>query len=64
MVPHVSTSDLIAFSSTTVNSAGAAESPCLKPMLSLSSEDKCSPVLTLAYISLFKILHNVTFLET
>jgi hypothetical protein len=33
-------------------------------MLTLNSEDKFLPVLTLAYISLLKILHNLTnFLE-
>jgi len=60
MVPHVSTLDLlIAISNTALNSKGAIAFPCLKPLLTLNSEDKCLPILTLAYISGFKILHNL-----
>jgi len=60
MVPLVSALDLpIAVPSTALNSKGAIASPSLKPLLNLHSEDKCLPVLTLAYIPLFKILHSV-----
>jgi len=63
MVPHVSMLDLIiAVSNAILNSKGAIASPCLKPLLTLNSEDRCLPVLTLAYISLFKILPNVTII--
>jgi len=39
-----------AISSTTLNSKGVIASPVLKPLLTLNTEDKCSPILTLAYI--------------
>jgi len=52
MFPYVSTLDLlIALSNTVLNS--------LKPLLTLNSEDKCLPILTTPYISVFKILHNL-----
>jgi hypothetical protein len=51
---------LIPISSTTLNSKGAAASPFLRPLLTLSLEDKCLPVLTLTYISVFAVLHKLT----
>ena len=61
MIPHVSTLDLlIAISSTVLNSKEAIASPCLKPSLTLNSKDKYLPILTLAYISVFKIPHSLT----
>ena len=60
MVPCVCTLDfLIAVSSTTLNSKGAIESPRRKRLLTLNSEGKYLPILTLAYISLFKIQNNL-----
>ena len=62
MVLCVSTVNiLIAVSNTTLNSKRSITSPCLSPLLTLNSQDKCLPILTLAYISLFKILPNLTF---
>jgi len=43
-----------------LDSKGAIASPCLKPLLTSNSEDKCLPILTLPYISLCKILHKLT----
>ena len=61
MVPWVSTSNLlIPIYNNMLNSKGAIASPCLKPVLTLNSKYKCLPVLTLASISLLKILHNLT----
>jgi len=61
MGPHVSTLDLlIATPNASLNSIGAMASSCLKPLLTLNFDDKGLPVLTLAYISLFKILHKLT----
>jgi hypothetical protein len=61
MVPFVTTLDLlIAISNTTLNSNGEIASPCLKPLLTLNLEDKCLPILTIAYTSLFKILQGLT----
>jgi hypothetical protein len=51
---------IIAVSKTTLNSKGVIASPCQKQLLTLYSEDSCLPILTLAYISLFKNLHNLT----
>ena len=53
---------LIAISNTILNNKGAIASPVLKPFffLTLNSENECLPILTLEYISLFKILHNLT----
>ena len=45
---------------TALNSKGALAAPCFKPLLTLNSEDECLPILTLAHISLFKIMHNST----
>ena len=60
MVPCVFTLDFqIAVPNTTSNSTGAIAPPCLKSLLIFNSEDKCSLILTLAYTSLFKILHNL-----
>jgi hypothetical protein len=56
MVPYVSALDLIADSNTTLNSNGAIASSCHKPLLTLNLENKCLPILTLASISLLKIL--------
>jgi hypothetical protein len=36
-----------------LNSKRAIASPCLKTLLTLNSEDKCLPILTLEYIYLF-----------
>ena len=61
MDSRVSTLDLlIGVSKTTLNSKGVITSPCLKPLLTLHSEDSCLHILTLACISLFKNLHNLT----
>ena len=61
MVPQVATLDLlIAVSNNILSSTEAIAYPCLKPLLTLNLEDKCLPTLTSAYISLFKILHNLT----
>jgi hypothetical protein len=61
MGPQVSTLDLlIAIPNTSLNSKGTNASFCLKPLLTLNLDDKCSPILTLAYISLYKILHKLT----
>ena len=61
MGPHVSTLDLlIAVPNTTLNSKGAIASYSLKHLLSLNLEDKCLPILNLAYISLFTIRHKLT----
>ena len=61
VVPRVSTLYLLmANSNAILNSKRAIASPCLKPLLTLNSADKCSPILTLAYISLFKVLQNLT----
>jgi hypothetical protein len=47
-----------------LNNKGATASPYLKPLFNLNSEYKCLPNLNLAFIPLFKILHNLTiFLE-
>jgi len=51
---------LIAVSSTTINNKGANASPSLKPTLIIYSENKCLPILTLQYISLFKIQKKFT----
>jgi hypothetical protein len=62
MVPRVSTLDLlIAVSNTTLNNKGAIASHYLQPLLTLHSEDKCLPILTLTYISLFLILHELIY---
>jgi len=59
--PCVFTLDLkISISNTTFNSKGVRASPCVKPLFTLNSEDKCLPILTLHYISLFKVPHNLT----
>jgi hypothetical protein len=61
MVPQVSALDLlIAISNTILNSKRAICSPYVKPLSTLNLEDKCLSILILAYISLFKILHNLT----
>ena len=51
---------VIAIFNTTLNSKGSIASPCLGTLLTLNSQDKCLPILTLAYISLFEILPNLT----
>jgi hypothetical protein len=59
--PCVFTLDLTtAISNTTFNSKGVRASPHLKPLLTLNSKDKHLPILTLPYISLFEVLHNLT----
>jgi len=51
MVPHVSKLDLIiAISNTILNSKGATASPLLSTLLTLNSEDKCLPVLTILLV--------------
>jgi hypothetical protein len=48
MDPHVSTLHLlVAVSNSIFNSNVAISSPCLKPLLTLNSEDKCLQILTL-----------------
>jgi hypothetical protein len=60
MVLSASTSDLTAVSNTTLKSKGAIESHCLKTLLAFNSNDKCLQILTVAHISLFIILDNLT----
>ena len=55
MVPCVSSIHL--------SSKGAIASPYLIPLLTLNSEYNCLSNLTLTFISLFKILHNLTIFE-
>ena len=59
--PQVPTSDhQIAVSNNISKSKGIIASPYLKPLLTIKFEDKCLPVLTMAHISIFKILYNLT----
>jgi len=61
MFPRVSNLDLIvAISNTILNCKGTTASLCLNPLFTLNTEDKCLPILTLVYNTLFKILHNLT----
>ena len=39
---------------------GSTASPYLYPLFALNSGYKCLPILTLAFISIFKILHYLT----
>ena len=51
---------LIEISNIILNDRGAIACPCTQPLLNSNSEDKCLSVLTVASISLFIILHNLT----
>ena len=60
-VPQISTLDLlIAISKTILNIKGVIPSLCPRAFLTLHLEDKCLLILTLACISLLKVLHNFT----